>query len=458
MTNYLRMTGKQMKGSKKMTKEWADMTPEEKREVRFKRWHDAENIEFVSPEAREKYQERVSRIIKVVKMEEPDRIPLNQAPGAFPAYYRGGTLKEHMYDLDAMNRDFIKFHQDFDMDFAMAPLTWPGKLFDILDYRLMQWPGHGVPDDGSFFQYVEGTYMQAEEYDELINNANDFFLRKMLPRIAGTLEPLKYLASFDPSFFVPAGFVAPFGRPDLQNTFTQLAKAAEVFYEWAAIIGKTVQQIYSMGFPTWGSSLSMAPYDVIADFLRGTRGIMVDMFECPDKLQEAIDKFTLMVIEMGLRNADTDICPIIFIPLHKGADAFMSTAQFEKFYWPGLRKLIVGLYEEGFVPFPLAEASYNNRLEVIADVPHGSTIWWFEQIDIKRAKDIVGRNTCIAGGIPASLLSAGTKQEIDDCVKQLVVDCGKDGGYMMSVTASIEQARAENLHILMDAVKEYGVY
>jgi hypothetical protein len=441
-----------------MAKEWTEMTPEEKREVRFKRWLDAENITFVSPEAKTKYRERVQRLINVIKMEVPDRIPLNQAPGAFPAYYRGGTLKEHMYDFDIMSRDFIRFHEDFDMDFAMAPLSWPGELFDILDYKLMQWPGHGIPDDGSFFQYVEGIYMKADEYGDLLHDTNDFFLRKILPRIAGTLEPLKYLASFDPSFFVPAGFVAPFGRPDLQNTFTQLAKAAEIFYRWAGVIGKTVQHIYSMGVPTWGSSLSMAPYDVIADFLRGTRGIMVDMFECPDTLLEAIDMLTPMVIKLGMQNAETDICPVIFIPLHKGADTFMSTKQFEKFYWPGLRKLIVGLYEEGFVPFPLAEASYNNRLEVIADVPYSSTIWWFEQIDIKRAKEIVGKNTSIAGGIPASLLSAGTETEIRDCVKELVKDCGTNGGYLMSVTASIEQAKAENLHVLTDAVKQYGRY
>ena len=35
--------------------------------------------------------------------------------------------------------------------------------------------------------------------------------------------------------------------------------------------------------------------------------------------------------------------PIVFIPLHKGADGFMSDEQFKKFYWPTLRDLIDGL-------------------------------------------------------------------------------------------------------------------
>jgi len=58
-----------------MDKKWEEMTPEEKREVRFKRWLDAESVQFVSPEAKKKYQERVTRIIKAIKMEEPDSTP-----------------------------------------------------------------------------------------------------------------------------------------------------------------------------------------------------------------------------------------------------------------------------------------------------------------------------------------------------------------------------------------------
>jgi uroporphyrinogen-III decarboxylase len=159
-----------------------------------------------------------------------------------------------------------------------------------------------------------------------------------------------------------------------------------------------------------------------------------------------------------MSNVETDLCPVIFIPLHKGSDTWMSNEQFKKFYWPCLKTLMIALYEEGLVPFPLAESTYNKRLEIIADIPHGSTMWWFEDIDIKRAKEIVGKNTSIAGGVTASLLSAGSKQEVEDCVRQLVKDCGKDGGYMMSVTASVEQAKPENLHILMEAVKKYGIY
>lgn len=441
-----------------MTKEWTEMTPLEKREVRFKRWLEADNVPFVSPETKEKYQERITRLIKVINMEEPDRIPLNLAPGAFPAIYRGGTLKEHMYEFETMKTDFAKFHNEFDMDFAMAPLAYPGKLFELIDFKLMQWPGHGVPDNGSFFQYVEGEYMKANEYDELLNNPDDFYLRKLLPRFAGNLAPLQMMGKFSPTAFVPLGFVAPFGNPEFRTMLKNLTDAADIFYEWAEVTASTVTQIHAMGFPTWGSSLSLTAYDLIADFLRGTQGVMLDMYRCPDKLLEAIDKFTPMTIELGLSNEATDNCPIVFIPLHKGADTWMSNEQFKKFYWPCLKSLMMGLYNEGLVPFPLAEATYNNRLEIITDIPEKSVMWWFEDVDMKRAKETVGKITSFAGGIQTSLLSAGSTDDIKKMVKRLTEDCGKDGGYLMSVSASVEQAKTENLHALWDAVKEYGNY
>ena len=56
--------------------------------------------------------------------------------------------------------------------------------------------------------------------------------------------------------------------------------------------------------------------------------------------------------------------PLIFMPLHKGADGFLSDEQFKTFYWPTLKKVIVGLIEGGCIPFPAAEGGYNTRLKV----------------------------------------------------------------------------------------------
>ena len=56
-------------------KNWSELTWQERREERFKRWL-SPDVEFVSPEAEKLYKERVIRIIKAIRLEEPDRVPV----------------------------------------------------------------------------------------------------------------------------------------------------------------------------------------------------------------------------------------------------------------------------------------------------------------------------------------------------------------------------------------------
>ena len=77
----------------------------------------------------------------------------------------------------------------------------------------------------------------------------------------------------------------------------------------------------------------------------------------------------------------------------------MSQEQFDTFYWPSLKKVILGLIDEGFIPFLFAEGRYTSRLEAISDLPKGKTVWLFDQTDMAKAKQTVGqvaasRGTC----------------------------------------------------------------
>ena len=114
-------------------------------------------------------------------------------------------------------------------------------------------------------------------------------------------------------------------------------------------------RIMGKGFPAFAGGFTKAPFDVIGDSLRGTKGVMLDMFRYPDELKEACERLIPSMIKcaVGACRASGHIMP--FIPLHKGADGFMSQEQFRTFYWPSLRKLIIGLVNEGLVPQLFAE-------------------------------------------------------------------------------------------------------
>jgi len=442
-----------------MEKKWAELTPEEKREVRFKKWLEAEGAGFVNPEAEEAYKKRVTRLIKAIKLEQPDRVPCFLPAGFYPPYYTGGTLQDVMYDYDKLQSYWRVFRRDFDTDSSMGPgFVFPGRVFDRIDYKLMKWPGHGLAPESRSYQYIEGEYMKADEYDALINDPSDFWLRIMMPRIVGALEPFKYLNSFTPMSGIPMGFIMPFGRPDVQGALKALMDAGEELGKWSQAVAEYNREELASGYPPFGENLSGAPFDMIGDFLRGTRGIMLDMYQQPDKLHEAMEKITPMAIELAVAGASAFLSPIILMPLHKGDDHFMSDKQFETFYWPTLRKVIIGLTNEGLVPMPLAEGFYNRRMEYIKDVPRGAVIWWFERSDMSLAKKVLGDTTCIAGNVPTSVLCTGTTQEVREYCRKLIEVCGKGGGYILTGASSVEQTTPENLRAMLEAVEEYGVY
>ena len=144
----------------------------------------------------------------------------------------------------------------------------------------------------------------------------------------------------------------------------------------------------------------------------------------------------------------------MFIPLHKGSDNFMSLDQFKRFYWPTLRELLVALVKEGLNPVLLVEDPYTSRLDTIRDVPEGKIIYWFENVGMVKAKAILGGKACIMGNVPMSLLATGTVAQVKEHCRKLVDAVGRNGGYIMSSAAVLDDARFENVRALIDFTRE----
>ncbi|MEE8419566.1 MAG: uroporphyrinogen decarboxylase family protein, partial [Dehalococcoidales bacterium] len=253
--------------------------------------------------------------------------------------------------------------------------------------------------------------------------------------------------------------VSRYGLPEVQTALEALMKAGRVALEWQEKLGPVNKKLDEMGYPSPTGGFCYAPFDFLGDTLRGTKGIIMDMYRQPDKLLEALERSTPIMIKWGT-SSRLGSCPMITIPLHKGADGFMSDEQFEKFYWPTLLRVIEGLAEEGLMTRLFAEGGYNTRLEAIRDdLPKGKTIWHFDFTDMARAKEIIGDAACLMGNVPASLLQAGTVEETTAYCKQLIQTAGKDGGYILATGVGISRtAKVENVRAMIDAAKKYGVY
>ena len=449
-----------------MEKQWEEMSPDEKQEALFARWmspkdSQGSDLKFQSPQAEKAYKDRITGIKDAIQMKKlPDRVPVFLTPSFFPMYYAGITPQESMYNYDKCCMAFKKFVMDFEPDGHLgAVVPGTGKALEILDYKLYSWPGHGVPPEQSY-QANEGEYMKANEYDALIDDPSNFFSNTYLPRVFGALEGLKMLPTLTgilEMYGVAVNFI-PFGLPPVQAAYKALFEAGAEALKWIGAIGAWNDEILAAGFPIIVAGYTKAPFDVIGDTLRGTRGVMLDMYRQPEKLLEALDRLIPIMIKMGVGTAQMAGHPLIFMPLHKGADGFMSDEQFKKFYWPTFRKVMMGLIAEGVVPMPAAEGRWTTRMEVVQDLPKGKTLWMIDQSDIAKAKKTLGKVACMFGNVPSALLALGTPQEVKDYVKKCIDVAGKDGGYIVSNGAFFDQAKAENVHAVVDATREYGIY
>ncbi len=122
--------------------------------------------------------------------------------------------------------------------------------------------------------------------------------------------------------------------------------------------------------------------------------------------------------------------------------------------------MILGLVNEGVVPFLFVEGSYNHRLNVIADpdIPKGTTVWMFDKTDMREVRRKLGGWACFGGNVPVSLLATGKPEEVADYCRRLIDDVAGEGGFILSTGAVLDDARPENLHAMIETAREYGVY
>ena len=430
-----------------------------KQNQRFDTWLSGEGIPFTDENAAAAYRERITLIKDAIQLKKPSsRIPVCPSAGFFPVQYAGVSMYDAMYDYEVLTRAWKKYCDDFTPDAYNAPTTVvPGKPLEILDFQLCKWPGQGVSKQQEY-QYVEKEYMKADEYQDLIDDPTGYFMSTYFPRIFGSLKPLEKMPLFPPVNEIPCipPALVPFGTEEIQQAFQSLMEAGQETIRWITAVRRLNGSIMGKGYPAFSGGFTKAPFDVIGDTLRGTTGIMLDMYRQPEELIEACERLTPFMVKSGVASCKATGHLMPFIPLHKGADGFMSDEQFRTFYWPTLRKLIIGLVNEGCVPQLFAEGGYNQRLETICDVPKGTTVWWFDLTDMERAKKNVGQVACIAGNVPLSLLYTATPEKVKAYCKNLMDVAGRDGGFIFSTGAGMQGAKTENVKAMIDFAKQYA--
>jgi hypothetical protein len=452
--------------SENLTETWQSLSADQKLEKRIQAWLSPPDVTFVSPQAEADYKARAQRLIDAMQLRKPDRVPIVPSLGGLAAAYCGYTHKDMMYDADkaieVANRCTLEFQFDTKISAGGAGLS-VGRVGELLDDRLYSWPGHGVADDNTF-QFNEGEYMLADEYDDFIQDPSDFWWRVCLPRVWGAAKPLSRLM---PLSQLSEDSIGRFGSPEVQDALNKMMEAGRLAVAWQSKLAPANKKLTEMGFPdmrgvSGGQGHGGAPFDYLGDGLRGTKGIAMDLRRQPDKVLQALDAAAARKIREIRRSPAYRVlggCPVAGFALHRGADGWMSEEQFKTFYWPTLRRVSMALIEEGFIVRMFAEGGYQSRLNIIRDLPKSRAVWYFDRTDMANAKEALGDVACVMGNVPVSLIHSGTAQEVEAYCRRLIETAGKGGGFILTTGASLDRkARVENVRAMLSSVHKYGRY
>ncbi len=435
---------------------WNQMSPLERRKARLDAWQNAP-MQFASPEAEANYKERIDRVRKIYDMEPHDRPVADLFMGAneYIVRRKGFQGKDTIYNHEALRGAVLEFHQEFQPDVSVGPMPYPGKPWDMLDFKTYIWGGQKLPDKLAI-QAVEGEYMRADEYKDFAADPTAFWLKQYLPRAYGELGPLAMLPDFPriSERVDTIDLLVQVGLPPFQAMLHKMMEAGNELMKILGAVGQTGAMVAAEGFPSMGFNIVKTPFDYLGDTLRGTKGILMDMYRHPKDLLAACEAYVPVLIKSIVGASDRTGAPCAMYVLHKGADGFMSKEQFEKFYWPTWKQVMMALYEEGITSYLFIEGSYNQRMEYLAEMPEKSLVCHFDKSDMKQAKDILGGKYIIAGNVPASLMATGTTDEVRAYCADLMDLFGDAPGYIMAHGCYFENTTDDKIRAFMDSVKK----
>jgi hypothetical protein len=406
-------------------------------------------------------REREQRVTDAIDLRPTDRVPVICGLGYFAAKYAGIPCSAAFYDCDAWLAAYRKTLRDFQPDMAFTQAFSSGRAMEYLNPKYRRWPGYGVnPNHGH--QSIEIESLRHDEYDLFINKTADFMIRHHLPRLYEGLDGLDLLPELSNT-----SWIEPWAAQTLAMTVTEprfeaaidnLQKAGREFRKWQGKAEEFNQLLFEYGIPQLFQGAAMPPFDVVSHSIRGMKGTMLDMFRQPDKLLEMCEFLLEKSLEKLLPKPNEYGNLRIFMTNTRGSDDFMSMEQFETFYWPTFKKLVLTLIERGATPCIFFEGTFTSRLEHLLEFPRGKILVRLDRTDIFRAKEILKDYFCIEGNVPSSLLQIGSAQDVIDYCKKLIDVVGKGGGYILGPRSSTDEVKPENLKAMIEFTKEYGRY
>jgi hypothetical protein len=306
----------------------------------------------------------------------------------------GVSILEAQFDTALLEKIFEKTSEMFVCDCLPGRNLRFAWVFQLLGAK--NW----IIGSTGMIQHPEIETMHEDEYDEFIAHPYDTIIKKFLPRVCtavNTGDPMKDMLGLARAKMAYDSITA-----------AQNAAAAKVSAKYGYVPAFTTNQ------------KNTAPFDFLADQLRGFKQISMDVRRHPDKVKAACEAITPMMVKMATPQV---IRPglITFVPLHLGP--FLNDKAFKELWWPTFEDMVVQLDKKGIACSLFVEQDWTRRAgEYLARLPK-STVMYMEAGDPEVFAKTVGKDHVFGGFFDPTITLGRSKEECIDAVKRLCDTC-----------------------------------
>ncbi len=198
-------------------------------------------------------------------------------------------------------------------------------------------------------------------------------------------------------------------------------------------------------------------------YIAGMENLLMAFADDPPFVDAVMD----MVVEANervVRNAVRGGADIITLADDYAANfgPLFSRTHFERFILPRLQRVVDAVHEEGGLVIKHSDGNLWPILDLIIEtgIDGLNPIEPVAGMDIAKVKEAFGDRACLIGNIDCGeLLSHGTRQQVEDAVRDCIAAAAPGGGFMLSSSNSIHSSvKPENYVAMIEAGHRWGRY
>ena len=183
-----------------------------------------------------------------------------------------------------------------------------------------------------------------------------------------------------------------------------------------------------------------------------------DLYRKPDKVQAVMD---VMLGEFLAQIAAVPPVPMgiggVWLGGWRAASALVAPKLWDRFVWPYYLKIVDALVAKGITPVLHWDQDWTRDLVRLQELPAKKCLLNPDGMtDMKKFKKLAGDRMAMMGDVPASMLAAGTPEDVRKYVRELIELFEGKGLIVCPGCDAPINAKPENMQALVEATHEFG--